>query len=216
MIDDDGTFKSVRKNFLAINILMFILIYTNPALSKLSFQNVPFTASPSEIYFGLWLFYLYYAVRFRHEFKSVSKKFQEQFTPYYLAKYQLEELALKEMNDLAETKNPTKIYATPEIENVSLRMGQVVYRSNRNFYYVHSDERGKLEQGGQLDQVVVRPKYYMFAYYKTKYIDFTYDHKEFLYFMFPKAFAWLTILYGCINTTWEGNLIFGWIMAVLL
>ncbi|MEM7297791.1 MAG: hypothetical protein AAF391_05955 [Bacteroidota bacterium] len=79
---DDHDFKSVRKNFFSINILIFLIAYSELDLSKLKFFNVEFSLSSIEIYTFLGLFFVYYAFRYWQESEPLIKKYRLTMSSY--------------------------------------------------------------------------------------------------------------------------------------
>ncbi|MEW7279718.1 hypothetical protein ABW636_14085 [Aquimarina sp. 2201CG1-2-11] len=84
VIEDDGSFKSVRKNFLAINILVFFLFLTKPDIENIKLLNISINISGSQFYTVIWIGYFYYAIRFFQEMRIEWKEFVFGYRRFYL------------------------------------------------------------------------------------------------------------------------------------
>ncbi|MEP0987539.1 hypothetical protein [Ekhidna sp.] len=82
-MSDDHDFKSVRKNFFLINVIVFGLAYADPPLQDITIANVKIPLSEFEIYIAFAIAYFYFAYRFYQEYLEQVKIVDQNFLNHF-------------------------------------------------------------------------------------------------------------------------------------
>ena len=61
---DDHDFKSVRKAFNIVSVLILILAYSNAEINEINFLGIDITLEGEKVYVGIFVLYLYFVWRF--------------------------------------------------------------------------------------------------------------------------------------------------------
>lgn len=156
--EDEGTFKSVRKNFLSINFLILILFYANPSFGSFSQLGISFHIDPSFFYFWLWTFYSYYSIRLLQEIGPRLREFSSYYRNFYLKKNRTfidESIKISTSKNLHKIVGPTdQEYTIEVLDEAILYNTNGIESRNKEWLVRYRIDPTKMILAGNLDKEV--------------------------------------------------------------
>lgn len=199
---DDFDFKSVRKNFFIINILMVVLNYLNPPLEKITIFSMPISAEDRHLYIGLWIAYTYYFFRYKQEIKSLKSEYRKALDSAFvkLRNTALKKIIVKEVNLQSKLKGSSNEY---------LSIGDIRYDSNYSFIYRTTFKFPDANKIGPSQTINIEN----LRETKLRRLRFTlwcfiWSYPQYFKFQLPGFIAIFVLIYSVLRYEWAGNPIY--------